>query len=59
MPWTQLLSWHGATRDFGAHTVIVEARTQSPRLILVECAAIDNGTDAVLTRVATLRAAEG
>jgi hypothetical protein len=55
-PWPQLLSWHGATRDFGDHTVIVEARASSPRLILVECAVVDDTTLQVLARVATYKA---
>jgi hypothetical protein len=55
-PWSQLLSWHGAVRDFGDHTVVVEAHATSPRLILVECAAIDDATQQVLARVATFRA---
>jgi hypothetical protein len=59
VPWSQFLSWNGAMQDFGPHTVVVEASAQSPRLILIECAAIDDGTAAVLARVATLRAAEG
>jgi len=55
-PFSQLLSWHGATRDFGDHTVIVEARAASPRLILVECAVLDDTTLQVLARVATYKA---
>lgn len=55
-PYAQLLSWHGASRDFGDHTVIVEARSSSPRLILVECAVIDDTTLQVLARVATYKA---
>lgn len=58
VPWSQLLSWHGATRDFGPCTVIVEARLTSPRLILIECAALDDTDHAVLARIATLRAEE-
>lgn len=59
LPWSQLLSHDGERRDFGDHSVVVSALAATPRLILVECAAVDDVTQEVLARVATWRAAEG
>lgn len=58
VPFSQLLSWNGALRDFGDHSVVVVTTAATPRLVVVECIASDDGSRAELARVATCRTAE-
>ncbi len=59
IPFSQLLAWNGAQRDFGNHSTTLRLRAVTPRLVLVECVATDDTTGAPLASFATYRASEG